>query len=85
MNQPTPVPTQTQHPGRATIRTVAAGVVALVTLLPYILGAVHADTTVWGVQALAVSAFVTRILAMPVVNGWLTEYVPWLAATPRQP
>ncbi len=85
MSEPTPAPTQTQHPGRAVIRTVFSGLVALVTLLPYILGAAHVDSTVWGVQALAVSAFVTRVLAMPAVNMWLTDNVPWLAATPRQP
>lgn len=83
MTQPTQ-PTQTQHPARAMIRTVFAGVVSLITLLPYILGAAHVDATVWGGQALAVSAAVTRVLAIPAVNSWLTEYVPWLAATPRQ-
>ena len=85
MSEPTPAPTQTQHPARATIRTVFAGLLALVTLLPYILGAAHVDTTVWGAQALAVAAGVTRVLAIPAVNAWLTENVPWLAATPRQP
>ena len=78
-------PTQTQHPGRATLRTTVASLLALVTLLPYILGAAHVDTTVWGIQALAVSAAVTRVLAVPAVNTWLTDNVPWLAAAPRQP
>lgn len=79
-----PRPTQTEHPWRATVRTVVAAVVALASLLPYILGAVHADGTVWGTQALAVIAGVTRVLAIPGVNDWLREYVPWLSATPRQ-
>lgn len=85
MTEPIPAPTQTQHPGRATLRTAVAGLLALVTLLPYILGAVHVDTTVWGAQALAVSAGVTRVLAIPAVNAWLTDYLPFLAAAPRQP
>jgi len=76
-------PTQTQYPGRATLRTTAAAVIALLSLLPYILGAVHADETVWGAQALAVVATVTRVLANPDVNEWLLQYLPWLAATPR--
>jgi len=83
MTQPTP--TQTQHPMRAVVRTVAAGVLALLSLLPYVLAEAHVDTTVWGAQILAVSAGVTRVLAIPGVNAWLTEYVPWLAAQPRQP
>jgi hypothetical protein len=85
MSEPIPAPTQTQHPARATIRTVFAGLLALVSLLPYILGAAHVDTTVWGAQALVVSAGVTRVLAFPGVNAWLTEYLPFLAAAPRQP
>lgn len=85
MSDPTPAPTQTQHPGRATLRTVVAGLLGLVTLLPYILAGAHLDGTVLGGQALAVSAAVTRVLAIPGVNTWLTENVPWLAAAPRQP
>lgn len=80
-----PVPTQSKHPWRATARTVAAGALGLLTLLPYILAGAHLDGTVLGAQALAVTGLVTRILAMPAVNAWLTEFVPWLAATPRTP
>lgn len=85
MVEPTSAPTQTQHPGRATFRTVVAGLLGLLTLLPYILAGAHLDGTVLGGQALAVSAAVTRILAIPAVNDWLTDHAPWLAATPRQP
>jgi hypothetical protein len=81
--EPPTTPTQTQYPGRATARTTVAAVIALLSLLPYILGAVHADETVWGAQALAVAAAVTRVLAIPGVNDWLQRYLPWLAATPR--
>lgn len=78
-------PTQSQHPWRATTRTVFAAGVALLTLLPYILGAAHVDTTVWGAQALAVAASVTRVLAVPGVNDFLREYLPWLSADGREP
>ena len=85
MTAPTPAPTQTQHPWRATVRTVFATVVALATLLPWLLAGAHLDGTVLGAQAIAVAGAVTRVLALPAVNAFLTEYVPWLAATPRQP
>jgi len=80
-----PAPTQTQHPWRATVRTVAAGTVALVTLLPYVVA--EANIPVEGIvaQVLTVTGAVTRVLAIPRVNAWVTEYVPWLAPTPRQP
>ena len=85
MTTPTPSPTQTQHPWRATVRTVFAVVVALATLLPYVLADVNVPAEGWVAQVLAVAAGVTRVLALPAVNALLTEYVPWLAATPRQP
>ncbi len=77
-------PTQTQHPWRATARTVFAALVALLTLLPYILGAANVDATVWGAQALAVVGAVTRVLAIPGVNDWLRDFLPWLAASGRE-
>lgn len=85
MSEPIPAPTQTQHPWRATARTVFAAVVALATLLPWLLAGAHLDSTALGAQAIVVAGAVTRLLALPAVNGFLTEYVPWLAATPRQP
>jgi hypothetical protein len=84
MSEPTPAPTQTQHPGRATLRTAVAGILGLLTLLPYILVGAHLDGTVLGGQALVVATTVTRILAIPAVNAWLTEYLPALAAAPPQ-
>ena len=83
MTQPTP--TQTQHPWRATVRTAVAGVVALLTVVPFIVVSGHFETVPGVAQLLVVSAAVTRVLAIPAVNAWLTEYLPWLAAAPRQP
>lgn len=77
-------PTQTQHPMRATIRTVFAVVVALATLVPYVVAELNVPAEGFVAQVLAVAGVVTRVLAMPAVNAFLTEWAPWLAAAPRQ-
>lgn len=81
MTQPTP-PTQTQHPWRATARTVVAAAVGLASLLPVIAAAGHLEASPGVAQALAVAGAVTRILAIPSVDAWLRQYVPWLSAQP---
>jgi len=73
-------PTQVRHPWRATLRTLVAFVVALLSLLPTIAAVGHVDTVAWVVQLLAVAGAVTRILAIPGVNALIQRYVPWLAA-----
>jgi len=78
-------PTQTKHPVRAVLRTVAAGAVAALPLIPLALAGVHLDGTAVGVEIIAVSGGITRLLAMPAVNGWLQQYVPFLAASPAKP
>lgn len=82
MAQPTPTPTQTRHPWRATLRTLIAAGLGLASLAPYVLAGAHLDGTALGVQLLAVTGAITRVLAIPGVNAWLTLYVPWLAASP---
>ena len=75
-------PTQTQHPWRATVRTAFAALVGLLSLLPFIAAeAGISDVQIVG-QVLAVAAAITRVLAMPGVNAWITAYIPWLAAQP---
>lgn len=76
-----PAPTQTRHPWRAVIRTI----VAALPLVPIVIAELGVGSVPWVAAALIVIGSVTRILAIPAVNAWLTEYVPWLAATPRQP
>ncbi|MEU5939419.1 hypothetical protein ABZ807_09530 [Micromonospora sp. NPDC047548] len=75
-------PTQTRHPWRATARTVAAALVAALVIAPQILAETGLSETAYGAQALAVIGAVTRVLAIPGVDGWLRRYVPWLAAEP---
>lgn len=84
MTQPgTPAPTQSRHPWRATARTVFAAVIALASLLPYVAAEAHVDTVPAVGQVLAVAGAVTRIMALPGVNEWLQDFIPWLAAEPR--
>ena len=79
---PSAQPTQIRHPWRATLRTVIAAAVAGLTLLPEIASEAHIGTVPTVVQVVAASAAITRILAIPSVNTWLTTYAPWLAAAP---
>lgn len=69
----TPSPTQVRHPWRATVRTILAAVVGLATLLPYVLTDTNVGTGVAVTQALAIAGVVTRIMAAPGMNEWLTS------------
>lgn len=75
------VPTQIRHPVRATVRTVIAVVVSLASLLPYVAAQADVDAVPAVAQVLVVAAAITRIMAIPGVNEWLTSI--GLGATPR--
>src|SRR4051794_29221411 len=75
-------PTQTKHPWRATARTIVAAGVGALTLIPVIATTARLDTIPAIAQVVAVAGIVTRILAVPAVDNWLHEFVPWLATTP---
>lgn len=72
-------PTQIEYPWRATARTIFQGFVGLCALLPLVL---LTDTPPVGAVAVAltVSGAVTRTMAIPEVNDWISTYAPWLAA-----
>lgn len=76
-------PTQTVYPWRATARTLVAAGIGLLSLLPELLAGAGLDHTAYGAQALVVAGAVTRVLAIPAVDAWLRQYVPWLAAAPK--
>ncbi len=78
-------PTQTVHPWRATARTVFAAIVGALLLVPIVVAELGVAGVPWVATAVAIVGTVTRVLAIPAVNAWITEYVPWLAPTPRQP
>lgn len=77
-------PTQTRHPWRATARTIFAAGVGLLSLLPLIAMTAHVDTVPAVAQVLAIAGAVTRVLALPGVDGWLRRWVPWLATEPEK-
>ncbi|MBM7083595.1 hypothetical protein [Micromonospora humidisoli] len=77
-----PAPTQTRHPWRATARTVVAGAVGALSLLPVVAVTAGVDAVPAVAQAVVVAGAITRVLALPGVDAWLRTYVPWLATAP---
>lgn len=79
-------PTQVRRPWRATLRTVLQALVSVCAMLPLLVGASGLDEQVPAVAGvLAVAAAVTRIMALPAVEAFLQQFLPWLAAAPRPP
>ena len=81
---PTAPPTQVAHPARAVVRTIVAGLIALVPVLPEVLTQTHLDGTVIGAQTIAIAGVITRVLALPAVERLLRRFrlTSWLAAAP---
>ncbi|MET8352637.1 hypothetical protein [Micromonospora sp. NPDC005206] len=74
--------TQTRHPWRATARTIFAGTVAGLSLLPTIAVAGGIDTVPAVAQVVGVAAAITRVLALPGVESFMERFLPFLAAAP---
>lgn len=76
--------TQVRRPWRATIRTAFQLLVGLAAMLPLLTDAAGLEeTTPVLAGVLAVSAAVTRVMALPAVEAFLEQFVPFLAANPR--
>ncbi|PXX58077.1 hypothetical protein DFR70_11550 [Nocardia tenerifensis] len=73
-------PTQVAYPWQATARTVFAVLVALASLIPVVAVAGGIDTVPAVAQLIAVCGAVTRILALPAVEDFLSRFLPFLAA-----
>lgn len=73
-------PTQGRHPWRATARTTIAALIALLPVLPEIANELHISTLPTVASVLAITALVTRVLAIPEVDKWLDRYAPALSA-----
>ncbi|MFI5542079.1 hypothetical protein ACIA5H_37560 [Nocardia sp. NPDC051900] len=75
-------PSQVRHPWRTVGRTGFQLIVGVAAAMPTLVGAAHLPMSAGVVGALAVSAAITRFMAIPAVNDALTLWVPWLAAEP---
>lgn len=73
-------PTQVEYPWKATVRTVFAVTVAVLTLIPVVAVTAGISTQFAVVQVVAVAGAITRVLANPAVESFLHSYFPWLSA-----
>lgn len=74
------VSTQAAHPWRTVVRTVFQFVVGLAAGWALIVGAAGLDAGVeWVGTSLAISAAITRVMNLPVVDALIRAYLPWLA------
>ena len=78
--------TQIEFPWQTMIRTIVEGLICLAAGAPLIYqAATLQDPALAGGgvgAALAVSAAVTRVWNLPVVEAWFQRFIPWLAAAP---
>lgn len=75
-------PTQVQHSGKATLRTVVQTAAGLAAAIPIVVTMSGVDRNVAAVAtALTVSAIFTKVMAIPEVNALLTKF--GLGATPK--
>jgi hypothetical protein len=86
---PRPVPTQVRRPWRSTLRTVFQAIIGFAVIAPLIVDAADLDEDArvapYVAIGLGVCAAITRIMALPQVEGFLQKHVPFLSATPRNP
>lgn len=76
----TPASTQSAHPWRATVRTLFAAVIAFASMWGVIVAAAGLDEGIgWVASSLAITAGITRIMALPAVEAFIRTFLPWLA------
>lgn len=81
-------PTQVRKPWRTTARTLFQSLVALATLLPFVVAGVYTNAEDYPAvvtQVLGVSAAVARVMALPQVEEFLRQFLPFLSASGKQP
>ena len=75
--------TQSRHPWKAVVRTLFAALVGIAAMAGPVYEAITqgsaAQATGWTAVALGICGAVTRVLALPVVDIWLTQFIPWLS------
>lgn len=68
---------------RRTIRTAFQLVTSLAVVLPLALTELELDETAVGAIVVSVGVGITRVMALPKVEKFLEQFVPWLAAHNR--
>lgn len=75
--------TQVQFSWRATLRTIIQTIVGFAPLAPVIYHAIYAhdpaQATGFSAAALAITGAITRVMAIPAVDDFITKFLPWLA------
>lgn len=74
-------PTQVKHSWRATVRTTFQVVVALAAMWGVVVVTLGLGGLPWAAASVTVAAAITRLMALPQVDDFLTRFIPWLAAT----
>jgi hypothetical protein len=81
--------TQVAHPYRAAARTGFQITMAILSAIPLAYSAftMHDPALATGAagQVIAVSAGISRVMNLPVVDAFIRAFLPWLAATPTAP
>lgn len=80
--------TQTRRPWRATLRTIFQAALGLASMWALIVETIGLNPEwQWVASSLVVTAALTRLMAVPAVEEWLTRYIwtRWLAADPEAP
>jgi fatty acid desaturase len=82
-------PTQVRRPWRSTARSVFQALVGLAVIAPLVAAAVEEatgydlDGVPFVAAVLAGAAAVARVMAVPAVEVWLRQFLPFLAAAPK--
>lgn len=76
---PEGTPTQVAHPAKAVVRTVFAMVVAFAAMWPLIVEAAGLGAEAWVATSITIAGAITRIMALPAVNGFIERFLPFLA------
>lgn len=74
-----PATTQEQHPWKASARTAFQSVVGVAVVLPLVLDDIASAASRYA-AVVAVATGVSRVMAIPQVEVFLENHVPWLAA-----
>lgn len=75
-------PTQVTYSWRTTVRTAFQVIVALAAMWGVVVVTLGLGGLPWAAASVTVAAAITRLMALPQVDDFLTRFVPWLAATP---